>query len=132
MREYVLKKGNKDYVPKDVMMQVKYRLHGYERIKKELNVLRAKKRLTQKERKRFKAFEKEVFLIDEACAEMAARLKSYADGSFDCISAYFSYEHYNMHIKRSGDPDDVGAGPGKWSGYKRQFTKIIADKFGIV
>ena len=75
---------------------------------------------------------REIKLIDEACAEMATRLSPFADGDFEAISAYFSYEHYNMHIKRSVDPDDAGAGPGKWSGYKRDMTRIVADKFGIV
>lgn len=129
MRDYIPKKWK---IEKDVFMQIKYRLKRYSKIKAEFINLKNKNNLSRKERKHLKAIETEISGIDSAVSVMLDRYSAFIDKEFKPVDAYFSYEHYNLHIKRSGDPDDLGAGTKKWAEFKREFTAVLKDKLDVV
>lgn len=128
MRDYIPKKGK---INKDVFMQTKYRLRRYSAIKSEFVNLKNKKSLSRSARKRLKAIEREIVGIELACGEMLARYSCFAKKDFEPIAAYFSYEHYNLNIKRSSNPDDLGPSPKKWAEFKREFTEVLIEKLNI-
>lgn len=132
MRDYIVKSCRTDYVPRDVYMQVKYRLQSVERLKSMKNKILIKPFLSAGEKRLLKRIEKELADIKAVCDIVLQELSSQTLKEFEPLKAYFSYEHYNAYMKRSNRENDLGKNYKTWGKYKRRMTLITAERLKII
>ena len=132
MRDYIVKSYRADYVPREIYMQVKYRLQSVERIKSLRNKLLIKSSLSAEKKRLLKRIEKELENIKAVCDIVLQELSGQTLQEFEPLKAYFSYEHYNTYMKRSNKENDLGKNYKTWGKYKRRMTLITAERLKIV
>ncbi len=132
MRDYIVKSYRADYVPREIYMQVKYRLQSVERIKSLRNKLLIKSSLSAEEKQLVKHIEKELANIKSVCDVILQELSTETLKEFEPLKAYFSYEHYNAYMKRSNKENDLGKSYKTWGKYKRRMTILIAKRLKII
>ena len=132
MRDYIVKSDKADYVPRDIYMQVKYRLKSVERLKSLKSKLLIKALLSAEEKRLLKRIENELENIKAVCNTVLQELSGQTLKEFEPLKAYFSYEHYNAYMKRSNKKDDLGKGYKTWGKYKRRMTLITAERLKII
>ena len=143
-REYQITKNNPYYIPNDLYMQVKYKIKGYDRLKKDyLDTLyssppppngmprsNAISNPTEQRAIKLAYLEDELRAVDQSIIELRGKYSGKTDEFFDVLKAYWSYDYYNYaHIRTNKDDD----GPSRrtWNYFKSLLSYLIAKKLNL-
>ena len=144
MRDYQAKKNNPYYLPHDVYMQVKNRLMGYNRLRREkMDIIHGSplpqdgmprstdlSNPTQRKVIKLEYIEATIRAIDEAAEYMYSKLKGKVYDEFEPIRAYWSYDYFNYEFVRK-EENDEGPSRRTWNRFKSMFSYYIAKNLNI-
>lgn len=145
MKQYQRKRKNDYYLPHDVYMQVRYKLSGYERLKKErIEIYNAsppppdglpkgsqRSNPTQHKAILLANIDNEIKIIEQCCLEMKQVYAERILPGFDPLKAFRSYAYFNLMLIRA-DVDDEGPTKRAWSYYKSIFSYKMAHYLYLV
>ena len=140
---YYHPKGSK--TPRNVYMQVKYKLKDYERLQSERADLLLSSPppadgmprgtdmsdRTARAAQRLAAIDATLEAIDKAALEIQAEYADRVSGPLDAVRAYWSYGYFN-YMHRRTSPQDEGPSVRTWARSKDLFTYLIAKRLHLV
>ena len=131
--------------PRNVFMQVKYKLKNYESLKAErMNILyaspvpsdgmpRGTERTDETARKaeRLAAIDTELCAIEQTVSETRGLYSKRVYEEFDPVQAYWNYDYFN-YMHRRKNKEDEGPSVRTWQRYKDSFSHRIAEKLKLL
>lgn len=141
-RDYQRKKSPY-LLPRDVYMQVKWILSGYDRLKRErADILWGSPSLdgmpkgsrvstpTEDKAVKLAYLQERMEAVEQSAVEIRGEYSHRTSEDFDPVKAFWSYDYFNVSFIRK-HPDDMGPSERTWKRYKDYFASKVAKRAKI-